>query len=312
MALSFRSDLRSGPRSNSRADAGSTSLLRAAQYLRMSTDHQEYSIANQSAAIALYAAAHRMGIVRSFVDEGKSGTTIKGRVALQELLTIVSSAEADFDFILVYDVSRWGRFPDADEAAYYEFLCKRAGIGVRYCAEQFENDNSATSNLLKALKRTMAGEYSRELSVKVVQGQHRLAALGFWQGGRPPFGMQRQIVNQKGDRKQMLELTESKSVSTDRVVLLPGPSKAVETIQLAFDLYTNEGKAREEIARILNERKCLWGNPPWDIVKVRRIFTNPFYKGAYPYCRTHLGRYVPEEKWIVHEGVFPAIVSSKQ
>ena len=148
----------------------SSQLDRAAQYLRMSTEHQQYSIANQSAAIALYAAAHNIGIVRAFVDEGKSGTTIKGRKGLQELLRVVESGTADFDQVLVYDVSRWGRFPDTDEAAHYEYLCKRAGITVRYCAEQFENDNSTTSNLLKALKRTMAAEYSRELSVKVSVG----------------------------------------------------------------------------------------------------------------------------------------------
>src|SRR5215468_12078957 len=124
------------------ADPGSVRLLRAAQYLRMSTDHQQYSIANQAAAIALYAAAHNIGIVRSFVDEGKTGTTIKGRKALQELMRTVESGTADFESILVYDVSRWGRFPDVDESAHYEFLCKKAGIGVRYCAEQFENDNS--------------------------------------------------------------------------------------------------------------------------------------------------------------------------
>jgi DNA invertase Pin-like site-specific DNA recombinase len=48
-----------------------THQLRAAQYLRMSTDDQRYSTTNQSAAIALYAAAHNIGIVRSFVDEGQ-------------------------------------------------------------------------------------------------------------------------------------------------------------------------------------------------------------------------------------------------
>lgn len=32
--------------------------LRAAQYVRMSTDRQQYSIPNQMAAIALYAAEH--------------------------------------------------------------------------------------------------------------------------------------------------------------------------------------------------------------------------------------------------------------
>jgi DNA invertase Pin-like site-specific DNA recombinase len=135
-----------------------TTLRRAAQYVRMSSEHRQYSIANQSAAIALYAAAQNLGIVRSFVDGGKTGTTIKRRTGLQELICTVESGTADFAEILVYDVSRWGRFPDSDEAAYYEFLCKRAGFKIRYCADQFENDNSTTSNLLKALKRIMAGE----------------------------------------------------------------------------------------------------------------------------------------------------------
>jgi len=72
----------------------------------MSTEHQQYSIANQSAMMALYAAAHHTGIVRSFVDAGKSGTSIKGRKGLQELLRNVEAGEADFDQVLVYDVSR--------------------------------------------------------------------------------------------------------------------------------------------------------------------------------------------------------------
>ena len=114
----------------------------------------------------------------------------------KELLRLVASGAADFKQVLVYDVSRWGRFPDSDEAAHYEFLCKQAGIAVHYCAEQFENDNSTTSNLLKALKRVMAGEYSRELSVKIGTAQHRLMAMGFWQGGSAPFGMLRQLVSE--------------------------------------------------------------------------------------------------------------------
>src|SRR5437868_13767404 len=94
----------------------STQLQPAAQYLRMSTDHQQYSIANQSAAIALYAAAHNLGIIRSFVDGGKTGVTIKRRSGLQGLLDVVESGMADFSVVIVYDVSRWGRFPDADES----------------------------------------------------------------------------------------------------------------------------------------------------------------------------------------------------
>lgn len=287
-------------------------LLSAAQYLRMSTEHQQYSIANQSAAIALYAAAHKIGIIRSFVDEGKTGRSIKNRRGLQTLIETVTSGDADFDLILVYDVSRWGRFPDADEAAHYEFLCKKAGVQVRYCAEQFENDNSTTSNLLKALKRTMAGEYSRELSVKIVDGQRRLAAMGYWQGGYPPYGLRRRIIDRNGKLKQTLELGECKSISTDRVLLTPGPKNEVETVQLIFDLFTKQRKTRYEIASVLNQRGEFWGIRPWNIQKIHHILKNPIYKGTYPYGKRHLYRTLPRDKWLVREHAFPALVSSAQ
>jgi DNA invertase Pin-like site-specific DNA recombinase len=242
--------------------------------MRMSTEHQRYSIPNQSAAIALYAAAHNMGIIRSFVDEGKTGTTIQCRKGLQELLRLVASGVADFKQVLVYDVSRWGRFPDSDEAAHYEFLCKQAGITVHYCAEQFDNDNSTTSNLLKALKRVMAGEYSRELSVKISTAQHRLLTMGFWQGGPTPFGMLRQLVSETGERKQILKSGEWKNITTDRVVLTPGPQEDIETVRLAFDLYTKRKKSHHEIVNILNQRKRFLGRTPWTIQKLRYLLTN--------------------------------------
>jgi len=106
-------------------------LVRAAEYVRMSTEHQQYSTENQHAAIQRYADEHGMMIVRTFTDAGKSGVGIHGRDALQELLRIVNSGTADFAAILVYDVSRWGRFQDADEAAHYEFQCKRRKVILR-------------------------------------------------------------------------------------------------------------------------------------------------------------------------------------
>ena len=144
-----------------------TERLRAAQYVRMSTDHQKYSTQNQSDAIRRYAAARSIDIVRTYADQGKSGLSLDGRDALKRLIDDVESGQADFQTILVYDVSRWGRFQDADESAYYEFICRERGINIHYCAEQFDNDGSLPSNVMKSIKRVMAGEYSRELSSKV-------------------------------------------------------------------------------------------------------------------------------------------------
>ena len=118
-----------------------------------------------------YADQHNFSVVKTFVDYGKSGLKLSSRQALRDLLREVESGNAEFETILVYDVSRWGRFQDTDESAYYEYVCKRSGVLIHYCAEQFENDGSISSALLKTIKRSMAGEYSRELSVKVFAGQ---------------------------------------------------------------------------------------------------------------------------------------------
>jgi DNA invertase Pin-like site-specific DNA recombinase len=162
-----------------RAESG----FRAAQYVRMSTEHQQYSTHNQSDKIQEYAEKRGITIVKTYADEGKSGLSIGGRAALQQLIADVEAGQVAFNIILVYDVSRWGRFQDADESAYYEYICRRAGIQVAYCAEQFENDGSPVSTIVKGVKRAMAGEYSRELSAKVFAGQCRLIEMGYRQGG---------------------------------------------------------------------------------------------------------------------------------
>ena len=177
----------------------------------MSTEHQKYSTENQADAIRLYAAARSIDIVRTYADEGKSGLSIDGRDALKRLLEDVESKHVDFDIILVYDVSRWGRFQDADESAYYEYICRRSGISVHYCAEQFENDGSPVSTIVKGVKRAMAGEYSRELSAKVFTGQCRLIELGYRQGGSPGYGLRRNSSTNQGLPKHNFPVASTKA-----------------------------------------------------------------------------------------------------
>jgi len=141
-------------------------MVPAAEYLRMSTEHQRYSLDNQASAIRSYAENRGYDVVRTYADHGRSGLSLNGRTSLRRLLVDVEDGRADFEAVLVYDVSRWGRFHDPDEAAAHELRCKRAGVAVHYCAEQFENDGSVTSAVVKAIKRAMAAEYSRELSAR--------------------------------------------------------------------------------------------------------------------------------------------------
>ena len=53
---------------------------RAAMYVRMSTEHQQYSTENQADAIQKYADQHNFSIVKTFVDYGKSGLRLSSRL----------------------------------------------------------------------------------------------------------------------------------------------------------------------------------------------------------------------------------------
>lgn len=255
-----------------------------------------------------------LSIVKRFIDCGKSGLTLAGRVALRELLGIVESGQADFETILVYDVSRWGRFQDADESGYYEYVCKRAGVYVHYCAEQFQNDGSLSSSLLKTLKRSMAGEYSRELSVKVFAGQCRLIELGYRQGGHAGFGLRRQLVDRENRPKGLLELREQKSQQTDRVILVPGPEEEVSLVRDIYESFTVDRRSEREIADLLNERGVASDlDRPWSKGTIHQLLTNPKYVGANVYNRHSFKLKKkrvanPMEMWIRRDQAFEAIV----
>jgi DNA invertase Pin-like site-specific DNA recombinase len=290
------------------------SPFRGAEYVRMSTEHQQYSTENQADKIREYAARRGIKIVRTYADEGKSGLRIDGRQALQRLIKDVETGLADFQIILVYDVSRWGRFQDADESAYYEYICRRAGIQVAYCAEQFENDGSPVSTIVKGVKRAMAGEYSRELSAKVFAGQCRLIELGFRQGGPAGYGLRRVLIDQAGAEKGQLDRGEHKSLQTDRVILMPGPDDEIRIVNQIYRWFIDEGLVESEIAGRLNGMRVRTDLArEWSRATVHEVLTNEKYIGNNVYNRIsfklkkHRVINMPD-MWIKKEGAFEAIV----
>lgn len=289
-------------------------LLRAVEYVRMSTEHQQYSTENQSDKIREYATRRGIEIVRTYTDAGKSGLRIDGRASLQQLIKDVESGSADFTIILVYDVSRWGRFQDADESAYYEYRCRRAGIQVAYCAEQFENDGSPVSTIVKGVKRAMAGEYSRELSAKVFAGQCRLIELGFRQGGPAGYGLRRVLIDQNGSIKTQLTRGEHKSLQTDRVILMPGPENEIRTVNLMYRWFIDDGLIESEIAGRLNGMAVRTDlDRPWTRATVHEVLTNEKYIGNNVYNRISFKlkkhRVInPPDMLIKKEGAFEGIV----
>jgi DNA invertase Pin-like site-specific DNA recombinase len=295
--------------------ASGTPLVRAAEYMRMSTEHQQYSIANQSAVIQEYANAHAIEIVRTYVDRGKSGLKIAGRHGLRALLHAVQSRSADFSVVLVYDVSRWGRFQDVDEGAYHEYLLKKAGIRVTYCAEPFSDNGTPTDALLKALKRAMAAEYSRELSVKVSQGQRRIASLGYRVAGTAGFGLRRVAIDPATSRQIPLPKGVRKGIKTDRIVLVAGPEEEGRVVREIFDWFVNQRLSEEKIAARLNDRGIsTTAGGRWRHKAVRDMLRNPKYVGDSVFSRTtsvlgSLARPTPRDSWIYVPNQFESVIS---
>jgi len=290
-------------------------LIPAAQYVRMSTEHQQYSLDNQRLTIQNYAEASGYSVVQTYTDGAKSGVVLKHRNGLSQLLQDVMSGHPRYKAILVYDVSRWGRFQDADEGAHYEFLCKTAGIPVHYCAETFVNDGKLPNMLMKALKRTMAGEYSRELGVKVLAGLKRLASIGFKQGGSPGYGLRRMLVSAGREPKQQLGQGDRKSITTDRVILVPGPADEVERIREIYRLLIEEKRSVYSIARELTKKGVNYhGKSRWDYLAVYHVLSHPKYMGCNVFGRTSqkLGTRsvrTPKSEWVMTPGAFTPVVS---
>ncbi|WP_421932393.1 recombinase family protein [Phenylobacterium sp.] len=289
--------------------------VRAAQYLRMSTEDQLYSIENQAAAIAGYAQEHGFEVACSYVDAGKSGLTLAGRPGLQALLADAQGPAPDFQVILVFDVSRWGRFQDVDQGAHYEFLCRRAGIAVEYCIDPFENDGSMEAVLIKELKRAMAAELSRDMSVKLRIAKRNAASKGYLMSGSAVYGLRRHVVDQAGRVHGVLEAGERKVSSRYRVVLAPGPKAEVDTVARIFRLYVLTGLRPGGIAALLNgEGVTAVAGRAWSSDCVRRVLRNDTYLGVLTFGRRsgmlgHKAAPTPPETWLRVEGIFEPLVA---
>ena len=81
---------------------------------------------------------------------------------------------------------------------------------------------------------------------------YKLIELGFRQGGTAGFGLRRQLVDQGGHPKQLLKFGEQKSLQTDRVVLVPGPTEELAVVQRIYRQFIDERCHENQIAAALN------------------------------------------------------------
>ena len=284
----------------------------AAQYLRMSRTWQQFSVDNQSDTNQAYAEVNGFRIVKTYADLGESGLFLAHRSGLQQLLQDVLRGKCDYRAVLVYDISRFGRFQDPDEAAHYEFLCKMAGVPIHYCAEFFDEMFGVEKSVLKAIKRVMAAEFSRDMSATVTETKIRAVERGFWVGGKAGYGLRRLVRSQGTAEAQILKRGEWKGLHGERVVLTPGPAQEVACVRNMFQMAI-EGMTATEITRKVNQGGTTFYGSLWKRDTVASILGNSKYAGDNIWGRNteKLGSRrtaVPEAAWIMKRDAFEPVI----
>ncbi len=289
---------------------------RAVAYYRHSAqDRQENSVEIQQDQVRAFARENDIDIVDEFADRGKSGLSTEGRLEFQEMIReYIEGNRHEIDFVLVLDVSRWGRFQDTDLSAYYTGLCSIHGIRVVFTTIGFPRDDDLLHGLQLSIERYRAASYSRELSTKVFKGCAKIAEQGFRTGGAAPYGFRRLLLDESREPVQVLERGQRKSIQNQRVTLIPAEDDEVGVVVRIFELFVSLGRRPKEIAQQLNREGALSpGGSLWSTSSVVSILRNEIYAGTMVYNRTTQRlksprTRVPPEEWIRTEDAFPALV----
>lgn len=290
-----------------------------AYYRHSAEDKQENSVPIQREHAEKFAREHAIEIIHEEADEGKSGL-LSTRPGFERLFNgwILNPDAPAFDYVLVYDVSRWGRFQDQDEAAYYEFRCKQSGKKVVYVSRGFpKEEQQLISHLQTSIERYMAAEYSRQLSDKVFYGCVKVSEQGYSAGGTACYGMARILLDDNKQPIRVLKKGEHKQIANERVTFAPLNDETTETVREIFRLLLDEWKTPTTIAEHLNERGIPAANGgPWSRDKITKILANETYAGTRIYNKTwgrlkQKSKQNPRSEWVIHRDAFPAVVSAE-
>lgn len=267
--------------------------LRVTFYARVSTDKdvQLNSLDNQVMYFRnLITENKNWTYVDGYVDEGISGTSVNKR---EDFLRMIDdSKKGIFDLVLTKEISRFSR-STLDSIKYTQELLEN-NVGVL-----FKSDNINTimpdSELRLIIMASIAQEEVRKLSERV------------------KFGMKRSI--EKGKVLGNNVITGYKKEKGKLVII----EEEAEMIKIIFEMYATGEHGLGYISDYLYAKGFKTRKGGYiHTTTLRRIITNPKYKGFY--CtntvkhldyRTHKQIRLPKSEWIVYDskGEIPAIVS---
>lgn len=262
----------------------------AVYYCRVSTEEESQVNALENQILEAKECIKRNGWneIAGYIDEGKSGTTTKSR---NEYLRLLNDLETNkFDIIVVKSQDRLMR----NTKDWYLFIDKLVTYNKKlffYLENKFYTPDDA---LIVGIKAILNEEYSRDLSKKI-NARHK--------------------TRQKTGSSVVLT---SKTWGYDKVgkeIVIN--EKEAKVVRLIYDLCI-QGYGSRSISKELSNRgiKSRTGND-FPEGTVRKIIRNPLFMGTVIMNKrsfdfnTKKTIHNPEDEWIIHENIVPAIVSKE-
>lgn len=282
-------------------------------YLRVSTERQvgedKTSLADQQRAIEALATTLGLTVERWYKDEGASGATVEKRPALRQLIADIEAnprSQKAPGYVLVLNDSRWGRFPDPEDATYWRRHLGHRGWIVRF-AEHDDTDNKQLRGMMRAMVQGAATQKRDDVKANAKRGSRGTASLGYW-GTREPYGFRRAVVSPAGRERTLAQ--GQRKAPDEKVKLVPHRAEA----KVIRALFTRYATGQESIASVTAWLREAAPARNWTRAAVKFTLANPAYVGD-----VVSGRYSPEDRerhqeseWIVtrdaHEAIVPRAI----
>lgn len=244
--------------------------LQVAAYCRVSTDalDQARSLESQARYFSELIEKNPDWLPAGvYADEGLSGTSLKKRAAFNRM--VEAALSGGIDLILTREVSRFAR--NAVDALQVTRELARRGVGVVFLADNIRSPDPDAELRLTILS-SIAQEESRRTSERVKWGQRRSMERGV------VFGWSLLGYDVKNGETSVDE-------------------SGADIVRRIFDLYLDEGKGAQSIARELTRA----GVPAaagghWNASVVLRILKNEKYCGDLVQRKTYTPDYLTHEK----------------
>ena len=270
-------------------------------YTRVSTTMQidGYSLDAQKTKMKAFCDYNEYEIAGEYEDAGKSGKSIEGRIAFNQMMDDIKSGKDEVSYVLVFKLSRFGRNA-ADVLATLQVM---QDFGVNLICVEDGIDSSKDAGKLMISVLSAVAEIEREnIRVQTMEGRMQKAREGKWNGGFAPYGYF--LIDGK------LEVNEEEAVA----------------IRMIFDKYVNTDLGANGIAKYLENHgihkiaRQNGKNPLFDAALIRRIIQNPVYSGKISYGRRRTEkvhgtrneyRQIKKDDYLLVDGLHEALVSAE-